>query len=67
MPEVLRAPGEGKEHIVDEHSNVGRMRDALTTFNRGDLDGYREFFDDDVVELAVMFGHVPGDGVVVKP
>jgi ketosteroid isomerase-like protein len=34
---------------VDEHGNVGRMRDALATFNRGDLDAYREFFDDDVV------------------
>ena len=34
---------------MDEHSNVARVRDALETFNRGDLDVYREFFDDDVV------------------
>jgi uncharacterized protein len=34
---------------MDEHSNVARVRDALETFNCGDLDVYREFFDDDVV------------------
>jgi uncharacterized protein len=34
---------------MDEHGNVGRLREALATFNRGDLDAYREFFDDDVV------------------
>lgn len=32
-----------------DHGNVARMRDALETFNRGDLDAYREFFADDVV------------------
>ena len=34
---------------MEVHGNVGRMRDALEMFNRGDLDAYREFFDDDVV------------------
>ena len=34
---------------MDEHRNVARVRDALETFNRGDLDVYREFFNDDVV------------------
>ena len=34
---------------MEQHDNVGRMRDALEMFNRGDLDAYREFFDDDVV------------------
>ena len=34
---------------MEEHGNVGRVRDALETFNRGDLDVYREFFNDDVV------------------
>jgi uncharacterized protein len=34
---------------MEEHANVGRMRDALETFNHGDLAAYREFFDDDVV------------------
>ena len=34
---------------MEQHDNVGRMRDALEMFNHGDLDAYREFFDDDVV------------------
>jgi ketosteroid isomerase-like protein len=34
---------------MEEHANVGRMRDALEAFNQGDLAAYREFFDDDVV------------------
>ena len=34
---------------MDEHGNVRRVRDALETFNGGDLDAYREFFHDDVV------------------
>lgn len=34
---------------MDEHGNVRRVRDALETFNSGDLDAYREFFDRDVV------------------
>jgi ketosteroid isomerase-like protein len=34
---------------MEEHGNVGRMSDALEAFNRGDLETYREFFDDDVI------------------
>ena len=34
---------------MDEHANVARVREALDTFARGDLDGYREYFADDVV------------------
>jgi uncharacterized protein len=34
---------------MEQHGNVGRTREALETFNRGDLDAYRDFFDDDVV------------------
>ena len=34
---------------MDEHRNVERVRDALESFNRGDLDAYRGFFHDDVV------------------
>jgi ketosteroid isomerase-like protein len=34
---------------MDEHGNARRIRDALETFNRGDLDAYRELFDADVV------------------
>jgi uncharacterized protein len=34
---------------MDQHGNVGRTIEALENFNRGDLDAYREFFDDDVV------------------
>ena len=34
---------------MEEHGNVGRVRDALETFNRGDLDAYRDFFDEEVV------------------
>ena len=34
---------------MEQHDNVGRMRDALEMFNHGDLDAYREYFDDDVV------------------
>lgn len=34
---------------MKDHGNAGRVRDALEAFNRGDLDAYRRFFDDDVV------------------
>jgi uncharacterized protein len=34
---------------MEEHGTVARVREALETFNRGDLYAYREFFDDDVV------------------
>lgn len=31
-----------------EHPNVNLLRQAIATFNRGDFDGYRQFFTDDV-------------------
>jgi ketosteroid isomerase-like protein len=34
---------------MEEHDNIGRMRDALEAFNRGDLDAYRKLFDEEVV------------------
>jgi uncharacterized protein len=38
-----------------EHPNVGRTREYLDTFARGDFDGLRKFFADDVL------WHVAGD------
>jgi uncharacterized protein len=32
-----------------EHPNVARAREAFATFNRGDLEGYRRYFTEDVV------------------
>jgi ketosteroid isomerase-like protein len=34
---------------VEEHPNIRRAKEAIATFNRGDLEGYRQFFDSDVV------------------
>ena len=32
-----------------EHPNASLLREAISTFNRGDLGAYREYFTDDVV------------------
>ena len=32
-----------------EHSNAGLIREAISLFNRGDWDAYREYFTEDVV------------------
>ena len=34
---------------MQEHPNAQRIRESLETFNRGDLEGYRDFFNEDVV------------------
>lgn len=34
---------------MDEHPNVARAKDAIATFNRGDLDAYMNFFSEDVL------------------
>ena len=38
-----------------EHPNAGLLREAISLFNRGEWDAYREYFTDDVV------WHVGGD------
>ena len=32
-----------------EHPNAGLIREAISLFNRGDWDAYREYFTEDVV------------------
>jgi len=34
---------------VAEHPNAGLLREAISTFNSGDFDAYREYFTEDVV------------------
>ncbi len=44
------AGGRAEEgNVVAEHPNVGLLREAISTFNRGDFDAYREYFTEDVV------------------